>query len=346
MVWYSRAVSRASRSVLIVLTGCFLAYTPQVHADDAPLRRIAFGSCNAQQYPQPIWQAVVDSDPDLWIWTGDIVYADADSIEPIRAAYAMQKKRPEYAKLRERCRIIGVWDDHDYGLDNGGSEYPIKRESQAALLDFLDEPADSPRRSQAGVYTKYSFGPPGQRVQIILLDTRYHRDPPGPHGDVLGAEQWEWLEKALGNDAQITVIVSSVQVIPEEHRFEKWANFPESRAQLLRLIKESGRACVLISGDRHIAEISMWETSGLPHPLYEVTSSGLTHSWKDFPGEPNQYRIGPVFSELHFGVLEIDWDSKPGAISMEIRDVNGVERIRHRVLLSDLAPWGERTHPR
>src|SRR5262245_2298878 len=197
-------------------TAFVLAWVAGVaHADDSPLRRIAFGSCNAVQFPQPIWKAVVASKPDLWIWTGDIVYAKSDSaIDDIRAAYATQKKQPEYLQLRESCPIIGVWDDHDYGLDNGGKEDPIKRESQIALLDFLDEPTDSPRRKQAGVYAKYSYGPPGKRVQVILLDTRYNREEPGAKADVLGVEQWRWLEQTLhDDDAQITVLVSSIQII-------------------------------------------------------------------------------------------------------------------------------------
>lgn len=335
MVWYSQIVSSLLRSILIIVLGV-IAFAPRAQADEAPLRRIAFGSCNMQKYPQPIWQAVIDSDPDLWIWTGDIVYAKADSsIELVREAYAIQKKRQEYLRLREHCPIIGVWDDHDYGLDNGGRENPIKRESQVALLDFLDEPADSPRRKQAGVYAKYSYGPVGQRVQVILLDTRYFREEPGPKADMLGEAQWKWLEQTLRNDeAELTILVSSSQVIPTEQRFEKWANFPASRERLLQLIGESDRECVvLLSGDRHIAEMSMLPVNALSQPLYEVTSSGLTHAWKDFPGEPNKSRVGSVFSDLNFGLLAIDWDAKPVTVSLEVRDVDGKRRIQQQLQL-------------
>lgn len=329
-------IPTSRRRLAIVVALSLLAGVAR--ADEAPLRRIAFGSCNAQQLPQPIWEAVIDSDPDLWIWTGDIVYPKADSLELLRAAYAIQKKRPEYVRLREQCPIIGVWDDHDYGLDDGGAENPFKRESQVALLDFLDEPADSPRRKQEGVYAKYSYGPASQRVLIILLDTRYHRDAPGKDGDVLGAAQWKWFEQALhDDDAQLTVIVSSIQVIPTEQRFEKWGNFPENRARLLRLIEQSGRDCVLLSGDRHLAEMSDVETSPFPagYPLIEITSSGLTHSWKDFPGEPNRLREGPVYSDLNFGMIEIDWNQRPVFVTLEVRDVNGRPRLRGVLTLKD-----------
>lgn len=50
-------------------------------------------------------------------------------------------------------------------------------------------------------------------TQVIVLDTRYHRDPIFSYGTFLGDAQWEWLEKELkGPQTELTIIVSSVQV--------------------------------------------------------------------------------------------------------------------------------------
>jgi phosphodiesterase/alkaline phosphatase D-like protein len=50
--------------------------------------------------------------------------------------------------------------------------------------------------------------------QVILLDTRYHRDPLLSDGTILGDPQWQWLERELhGPQSEITIIGSSVQVI-------------------------------------------------------------------------------------------------------------------------------------
>ena len=68
-----------------------------------------------------------------------------------------------------------MWDDHDYGEDDAGGEYPMKDASRRLFLDFWGEPADSPRRTRDGVYAAYLFGPPGERVQVILPDLRYNR---------------------------------------------------------------------------------------------------------------------------------------------------------------------------
>lgn len=50
-------------------------------------------------------------------------------------------------------------------------------------------------------------------LQVIVLDTRYHRDPLRSDGSILGDTQWDWLENELsGPRSEITIIGSSVQV--------------------------------------------------------------------------------------------------------------------------------------
>ena len=115
-----------------------------------------------------------------------------------------------------------------------------------------------PRRNQEGLYTSYTFGPVGKQVKILLLDNRYHAGLPGPEADLLGEKQWQWLVGELSNSrAQIHLLVSGIQVLHEEHRSEKWANFPKDRSRLFDLIKHlKTPGVILISGDRHIHEIA------------------------------------------------------------------------------------------
>ena len=46
---------------------------------------------------------------------------------------------------------------------------------QKIYLDFIDEPQDSPRRSQQGIYGSYYIGTE-QKIKVLLLDTRYFKD--------------------------------------------------------------------------------------------------------------------------------------------------------------------------
>ena len=137
------------------------------------LTRIALGSCVRQGDPQPIWEAIAESKPDLFVFLGDNIYGDSKNMRVLKRKYAQLAAEEGFQRVTQTCPILATWDDHDYGADDAGVEYPMKVESQEIFLDFFDEPADSIRRKTPGVYEAKIIGPPGQRVQITLLDTRY-----------------------------------------------------------------------------------------------------------------------------------------------------------------------------
>jgi len=288
------------------------------------LTTIAFGSCNNQKKEQTMWPFIAADKPDLWIWSGDIV---------------KQKVNPAYQRFLAQVPVIGTWDDHDYGDNDACKTYPKRVESKALLLDFLDVDESRPVYKRNGAYQSYTFGPQGQRVKIILLDTRYFRDElePNPEkggarylknraGDVLGFDQWKWLENQLtDSSADVHIIVTSIQLISMEHDYEKWSNFPAARHKFFKLMEKTNPANpILISGDRHIAEISMIEVPNIEVPLYEITSSGLTHTWKTLREEANQYRVGDLGAKLNYGILHIDWSGDKPKLTAEIKGEDSV----------------------
>jgi alkaline phosphatase D len=298
-----------------------------------PLTRIAFGSCNRENKPQPMWQYIVQNRPQLWIWMGDNVYGDTHDMEVLKQKYVLQKNNLAYQKLTASTPVIGIWDDHDYGINDGGKYYAKKQESQQLMLDFLDVPTDSERRSREGAYGAYTYGPEGRQIKVILLDTRYFRDTLmqvnkeyvlNKNGEILGETQWRWLEQELTNSkANIHLIAGGIQMIPEEHIYEKWANFPRELERLLKLIASTRvKGVILLSGDRHIAEISRYTSPEIAYPLYEVTASGLTHSATQNTGEANRHRVGKLINVLNFGFMTINWDTQPLEVGLEIRGMD------------------------
>jgi alkaline phosphatase D len=325
-----------------------------------PVSRIAFGSCATQARPQPIWDAVVATRPELTLLLGDNIYGDTLDMNVMRAKYAKLAAMPGFDLLRKTCPILATWDDHDLGANDAGGDYPKKDESQKVFLDFFGDPADSPRRHRPGVYNSKVFGPEGKRVQVIMMDTRYFRsrlkrkepykssDPyqgnPDPATTILGDAQWRWLGEQLRVPAEVRLLVSSIQVVAEDHGFEKWMNFPHERERLYTLIRETGaEGVIILSGDRHLAELSMMDAH-LGYPIYDITASGFNQAsttWRPF--ESNRHRVATMNWGDNFGLITIDWDQPDPRISMQIRDVDGDITIQQKIRLSTIRRKGKST---
>ncbi len=329
--------------------------------------RIAFGSCAKEHKPQPIWDAVLAAKPELFVFLGDNVYGDTRDESVLRGKYAQLAQQPGFRRLCADVPILATWDDHDYGEDDAGAEYPMKEASRRIFCDFWGEPASSPRRTRDGIYDALTFERGGRRLQLILPDLRFNRTPirrldlgggsykewsetlraagrevPGPYerepaatSTMLGERQWRWLEAQLAQPADLRILASSLQVVADFPGWEAWINYSEDHQRLLQAIRRrraNGLLC--ISGDTHYAELSRLDTNA-PYPLWDLTSSGLTEVWPVTP--PNSRRVGDILREPNFGLIEIDWSAASGpAVTLQARDASGNVRIERRLSASDL----------
>ena len=306
------------------------------------LSRIAFGSCAKQSKDQPIWDAILAAKPDLFIFLGDNVYLDTRDPEEMRAKYAQLAQKPGFQKLRETTPILAVWDDHDFGENDAGGEYPMKEEARKIFCDFWGEAAASPRRSRDGIYSAYLFGPVGKRIQIILPDLRFNRSEilhldlggksyraweqelaaagrpvPGPYArnpelkaSMLGEDQWCWLEAQLRLPADIRILASSLQVLADFPGWEAWINYAQDHQRLIETIRKTkAHGLICISGDTHYGEVSRLDAN-VPYPLWDFTSSGLTEVWHVLP--PNALRVGEAYRARNFGLIDIAWNKMVG----------------------------------
>ena len=287
--------------------------------------RIAFGSCNNAYAPNELWDDIYLAQPEAWIWGGDIVYADSDDFETIEKHYRRQLENQEYRRLTESTKILATWDDHDYGMNDGGVAFSAKAKSQEAFLNFLKVGQNDSRRVQEGVYYSEQIQTEGHTVEVILLDTRYFRSDltKGTEGrrydpnydeaaTMLGDTQWVWLSHRLTTStADLILLVSSIQFLSSEHGYEKWQNLPHERERLISLLSPVDQPVMVLSGDRHISEWSVLKTED--KEIIDFTSSGLTHSYENFSGEPNAFRKGNVVSVPSYGLLDIDW--KKGVVT-------------------------------
>ncbi|NND98658.1 MAG: alkaline phosphatase family protein [Pirellulaceae bacterium] len=318
-----------------------------------PISRLIFGSCIKQAQPTPIFRTILREKPELILFTGDNIYADTDDMTVMRKKYQQLANNQTFQDLRRACPILATWDDHDFGINDGGAEFAKRDQSQKAFLDFWNVPPDSPRRRQAGIYHAWHFGPIGRRTQVICLDTRYFRSPlktgdrrvggpyvsdDDPNKTLLGDAQWDWLRTQLQTPADLRIIVSSIQFVPSAAGQECWANLPVERARMLHLIRKTRAEGILfISGDRHWSELSAI-TTDVPYPIYDLTCSSFNQVHPRGTPTENAFRvIDTTYHRENYGRLTIDWESNDPVISLSIHDIEGRPRIEKEIPLGELS---------
>lgn len=310
------------RKGLLFLLGLMSGHmTMAQNTDTTVIDRFAFGSCAFHFGKQRIWNSVLKNDPQLWVWLGDNIYSETLDVPERAEDYQDLGKNRNYRKLVAHNPVIATWDDHDYGYNDCGTEFPMKEESKRLFLEFFNIPHTDPRWKQDGIWASYTYGTGSRKVRFILLDLRYNRQKPGPDTDMMGEAQWKWLEQELrGNDARLTIIASSVQFVSTIAGFENWDKFPASQRRILDLIRDTGtKGAVFISGDVHYGQLSMRKYDQVPYPIYDLTSSGLTHGNQIF-GFKHPYQVdGSRFGYRNFGMVRIDWDK--AILSFDVRNI-------------------------
>lgn len=342
--------------VATVLAGHALAFEAETPSEENTV--IAFGSCaDDENTATPIWNSIYHAAPDAMILMGDNVYLELgnltaeSTIDDFEDDYARLAGVPSFQRLKKEIPTYATWDDNDYGMRDGGAEFPLKSISQRKFAEFWNI-TGSDRAQTPGIYGSYWVESDSRRVQIILTDSRYFRSPlkrasssdcsagdivptDDPEANMLGDTQWTWLEQALQADADLHVLVSGIQVLPNEHCFERWGSMPTERRRLLEFVGHASAHTVILSGDRHLGEISELPADhpqNVGYPLVEVTSSPLSARYGWGEGEPNGFRATEDNVRVpNFGVIDINWQE--ATISFQLRDELGeVKQELHRTI--------------
>ena len=313
---------------MLSLALLLLFITCSLHSQET--YKIALGSCLHQDHPAPIWDAVNDNNIDSFFFLGDNIYGDVPSGLPwkLKRSYDKQKKVLPSWLMSKQIHVI--WDDHDYGKNDGGGSYHFKEYAQDLYIDFWDIPDNDPRANREGIYYQQLQNINGLRVLFVGLDTRYFRSNIKEKDDVylpnlepeatfLGDKQWEWLKDTLKQEHDLLILASSIQVLATEHRFEKWSNIPSERNKLLTLLESLDSRVIVVSGDRHRAGLYQY------NDITEITASSLNRP--TFSEETDSLLLGKTYTENNFGLLSIEKDN------VEISVINVDDQILESIIL-------------
>ena len=95
---------------------------------------LAWGSCYGMKtHTSDIFETISRNRPDVFVWLGDVAYTDHPlhfapmGVDYIQERLDQTRNALGYSKLAEGTKIVGVWDDHDFGTNDGGRHFPHKQ---------------------------------------------------------------------------------------------------------------------------------------------------------------------------------------------------------------------------
>lgn len=269
--------------------------------------KIGFGSCLAYYDPK-IWEVASSLDLDAFIILGDSIYldeGDINDINKIKRRYLDIYDHKEFLNFKALVPVYAQWDDHDFGLDNSDSSFNFKKLSTQAFKEFWNN-------RQYGEVIKGSIAgiEKIKDLSLIFTDNRSFRVNADKNKNpvIFGEKQVNWIIDILRNpEAKFILLLSGTQFLSENVKHETISQYPKEKKLLLSAIQESPAKVLILSGDRHFAEVLV-DNSG-SRPVFELSSSpisaALTANKKI---APENKRVKIYNSSTNFGVLTIKDD--------------------------------------
>jgi alkaline phosphatase D len=219
-----------------------------------------------------------------------------------------------------------IWDDHDYGLNNGDRTSPVRELGLATFKKYWANPSYGLPEAPAVFFRKRIA-----QVECFFLDGRSYRDPSdqvdGPSKTQLGTVQKAWLKQALReSDATFKLLIAGGGwATSGGDKFdESWGAYRHERDELFDFIRDERiGGVVLLSGDVHRGELNFVPRRAKGgYDLTELVSSPLaqpTRSANDNLQAEARLR-SPYDGGSNFGWLEFDASS---GLTLNLRDVQG-----------------------
>ena len=314
-----------------------------LYREDAPDFTVAFGSCNyinEEALDRPgkgygsgyqIFESIHSKKPNIMLWGGDNTYlrdADWDSKTGIYHRYTHSRSIKEIQPLIASAQNFAIWDDHDFGPNDGDRSFYYKYETQNAFKNFwANKTYGTDSNQKEGIYSTFNWGD----AQFFLLDNRFFKSPNDRitgERTILGNTQMEWLIDALSSSkAPFKIIVIGGQVLNTSARFENYETYPQEKQKLLSEIEANKiRGVLFLSGDRHFSELSKLNRQNT-YPLYDWTVSPLTSGIGDsYKSDTNKNRVeGSLFAQNNFGILSFSGSKANRQLKLTLFDVQGNE---------------------
>ena len=316
---------------------------------DPPKFSFLTGSCvyiNQPEFDRPgkpygndssIFETMAKEKADFMLWLGDNWYTrevDYYSEWGLYNRPSFERKKPLYKNFLQAMPHYAIWDDHDYGWNDGDKSYPFKETSRSVFQHFWANPSYG--QNNQAIYSKFTWND----IDIFLLDDRWFRSnddmPDSINGKVntnkemFGKQQLEWLKNALlqsknNRNISFRIIATGSQILNPVSPYDCFKKFSAEYEDFMNFIQENSiNGLLFFTGDRHHSEVIKVERKGA-YALYDITSSPLTSGSHKFggPEKNNAFRVAGVDNVQNYSRVTVEGALNNRALKVEYVDGKG-----------------------
>lgn len=273
-----------------------------------------------------IFLSMLQQKADFMLWLGDNVYllnGEYRSYKRMMKKMIKVRVNPEMNAFLTSMPQYAIWDDHDYGPNDGDRRWKNKDLSLEVFTRFWPNPGFG-TETTTGNFCSFRQ----KDCEFFLLDDRYYRDKED-FTDFLGQGQLEWLKSGLKNsDATFKFIACGSQVLNDLTHGETYARYYAERKDLFNFIEtENIPGVVFLTGDRHFTEVLKLDREGT-YPFYDFTVSPVS-MWVYKVKENHREFLNPLrventlITEMNFGRIRVHGPTGDRTLTLEIRDKMG-----------------------
>jgi hypothetical protein len=299
----------------------------------APSPEIAVASCanyRKIKNQNAIYAQLEHERPDLMLFIGDIVYSNSQIssivMTPENPSSALERyvttwNTVNMYQLEPLIPTLAVWDDHDYGANNGDATHPYKSEMQEIFRSFYPLPS---------AHSRLSFGPGVSfrlrafGLDLYMMDGRSHYVKGQTEW---GVEQEAWFSQDYNQSTLPAWILNGMQFFRYFFTVESLEKNAEPSLQMLQnLMRTKRKPTALFSGDVHCSQIQEISAQFFGYKTYEITSSGIhcnsagqAMKRKDDPGQ--------IFYHGQDNFLMIKPSAQHDFMDLDIRCTHGTGSI-------------------
>ncbi len=299
-----------------------------------------------------IFESMAKEKAAFMLWLGDAWYTrEVDYYSEWGLWYRASHERtiPVMKNFWKSMPQFAMWDDHDYGPNDIGSNYILKDKSKKVFDAYFCNPSSG--ENGQGTYTMTSWGD----VDVFMTDDRWWRSPdrmkdsidgkPNAEKKMLGKQQLEWLKNSLlYSNATFKIIAVGSQVLNPASPYDKLLNCPYEYDDLMNFFKEYNiSGVVFLTGDRHHSEI-IKISRPFDYPLYDITVSPLTSGTHKFSGSEknNSFRVLGIDEKQNYGKFSFSGKKGERKMTVEFFGIKGEKIDEWSVLEKDLRTKAEK----